>query len=62
MLRGLATAMIFAMGFVVSTGCTSNEPKNLMDGVDQAALEEYEAMIAADEAAMSNAGDADTGE
>lgn len=33
-------------------GCGSDEPANVMDGVDQTEYEKYEAMVAADEAAM----------
>ncbi len=34
-------------------GCGSGGNENIMENADQSALEEYEAMVAADEAAMS---------
>lgn len=34
-------------------GCDSGGPKNVMEDVDQSALEEYERLIEADNAAMS---------
>jgi hypothetical protein len=35
------------------SGCDSGGNENIMENADQSALEEYEAMVAADEAAMS---------
>jgi hypothetical protein len=52
---------LFGLGFVL-VGCGgAKEPSNIMEGVDKAAVQSYEEMVAADEAAMSSdSADAET--
>jgi hypothetical protein len=53
-MKQILTACLLS-GFLAfaACGCDSGGNENIMENADQSALEEYEAMVAADEAAMS---------
>ncbi len=48
-------AICLFAGFIATamTGCGTPEPSNMLEGADQTALEQYEAAIAAEEAALN---------
>jgi len=48
------SAIVFAL---VVAGCSSSDSTNIMENADQAAIDAYDAQIAADEAARSGATD-----
>ncbi len=57
MKRTLATCLFMGLVSVGLFGCDSGEPTNVMENADLSALEEYERLIEADNAAMSNSDD-----
>ena len=56
--RFLAVCTVVAAISFATIGCGDSGPKNVMDSADDAALQSYEEMIAAENAAM----DADSGD
>jgi len=53
-LAGFLFLGLFSMGML---GCDSGGNQNMMEGVEESALEEYERILAEEEAAMSAAPD-----
>ncbi len=57
MKRTLTACLLTGFLSIGVCGCDSGGNENIMEDADLSALEEYEAMVAADEAAMSAAPD-----
>ncbi len=55
MSRGFLVASLVGLLSITMAGCDSDQPENIADGVDQSAVADYDALIAADEAAMTDA-------
>ncbi len=57
MTQNLAKIVFIGLVTFGFTGCDSDQPQNMMEGVDLSELEEYERLIEADNAAMSTEDD-----
>lgn len=49
----LFTVLFAGLLSIAMMGCGGSEPSNMMEDVDEAALQDYEAMVAEDEAQMT---------